>query len=195
MVSQRSLLPLREYADRPRPIRKVLSLGDSHKLRIGFVSLGEPGCGIFAREAIDKGEPLVRFAGHRHIILDRDDCRPFLERCALQVGPDCWAEPVDVGGRGVRFGQFLNHSCEPNGGIGARPEFIVARRTILPNEHITIDYGMAEWDDCIPDCHCGASSCRRGPVGGAKTLIRYYPEVWSQYVREGLVSPWLLHKA
>lgn len=55
---------------------------------------------------------------------------------------------------------FLNHSCEPNVGVGGNIVF-VAMRDIAVGEELTIDYAMIDDDTTRLDCRCGQPTCRR----------------------------------
>ena len=89
------------------------------------------GQGVFATETIPDGEFIGRYLGRR-----------------TQVdGPyTLWVEYED-GPRGYDgYGRlrFLNHRPEPNAEFDDRD--LVATRTLLPGEELTIDYGE-EWAD------------------------------------------------
>jgi uncharacterized protein len=59
---------------------------------------------------------------------------------------------------------FLNHSCEPNVGVGGNVVF-VAMGDIAAGEELTIDYAMFDDDDAEMRCQCGHVACR-GVVSG-----------------------------
>jgi SET domain-containing protein len=59
---------------------------------------------------------------------------------------------------------FLNHSCEPNVGVGGNILF-VAMRDIAAGEELTIDYALFDDNDERMDCQCRRPSCR-GVVSG-----------------------------
>jgi hypothetical protein len=57
---------------------------------------------------------------------------------------------------------FVNHSCDPNAGIGWGDLTLIARKDIAANEEITYDYltsDLDEADDCFV-CNCGSPNCR-----------------------------------
>ncbi|WP_433662231.1 SET domain-containing protein-lysine N-methyltransferase [Nocardia sp. CA-128927] len=61
--------------------------------------------------------------------------------------------------------RLLNHSCDPNLGIRDN-EFgafdFIALRSIAGDEELTWDYATSEYQSiAVPECHCGATACRR----------------------------------
>jgi hypothetical protein len=59
----------------------------------------------------------------------------------------------------------VNHSCEPNVGMGGNV-LLVSMRDIAPGEELTIDYALFLGDPGFAmDCRCGTASCR-GVVRG-----------------------------
>jgi SET domain-containing protein len=55
---------------------------------------------------------------------------------------------------------FLNHSCEPNVGVGGNVVFI-AMRDIPAGEELTTDYALFDDYDGDMVCACGRATCRR----------------------------------
>lgn len=59
----------------------------------------------------------------------------------------------------------VNHSCEPNGGMGGNV-LLVSMREIAAGEELTIDYALFLGDPGFAmDCRCGTGACR-GVVRG-----------------------------
>ncbi len=57
---------------------------------------------------------------------------------------------------------YINHSCEPNSGVGNEFNILVAMNDINENEEITFDYAMTEFDPTYSLlCACGTKSCRK----------------------------------
>ena len=108
------------------------------------------GRGVFAREPIRAGEPIMTFTGPllTYAEIREDDYH-------LQVGADLY-----LGASGLAD-DFVNHSCDPNAGFRAGL-ILVARRDILAEEEITWDYSTAIDETNFPGfvCQCGAKSCR-----------------------------------
>ncbi len=72
-----------------------------------------------------------------------------------------------------RLGDFLNHSCEPNGMVkkSGRRLFVVALRPISPKMEVTVDYSTLLADDDIWEmaCNCATGTCR-GTIGQFSSL-------------------------
>jgi hypothetical protein len=76
-------------------------------------------------------------------------------------------------------GEFMNHSCSPNS-IFLNDDYMVAIRTIEPDEEVTYDYAMSETNTSshMPfNCACGFKECR-GTITGYDLLK---PEVRMKY--------------
>jgi hypothetical protein len=55
---------------------------------------------------------------------------------------------------------WVNHSCEPNAGMGGNV-LLVSMRDIAAGEEITLDYALFLTDPGFAmECHCGAVACR-----------------------------------
>ena len=108
------------------------------------------GKGLFATERIEAGTCLGKVHGKV--------CRPSQiteeqSRYAMWLGRGKVLYP---------FSPFrnLNHSCNPNAQLSLYKDemYVEVKRTIMPGQQITIDYG---WDhtNAIP-CGCGSRLCR-----------------------------------
>ena len=85
-------------------------------------------------------------------------------------------------------GDAINHSCEPNCGMGGAAQ-VVAMRDIEVGESLTFDYAMADGSDYDEfACACGAPSCR-GRVSGTDWQS---PELRARYA--GYMSPYLVRR-
>lgn len=85
-------------------------------------------------------------------------------------------------------GDAVNHSCEPNCGMGGAAQ-VVAMRDIAVGEALTFDYAMADGSDYDEfDCACGSSLCR-GQVSGNDWGR---PELQTRYA--GYFSPYLVRR-
>jgi SET domain-containing protein len=129
------------------------------------------GKGVFARRALESGEPIMTFTGP---LLHRSQLDP--NDYHLQVG-----EELYLGASGSAD-DYVNHSCNPNAGFQGL--VLVALRDIDADEEITWDYSTAidEADfDGFP-CACGAPGCR-----GAVRSFRNLPAAVQTRLR-----PWLL---
>ncbi|MEO8590027.1 MAG: SET domain-containing protein-lysine N-methyltransferase [Flavobacteriales bacterium] len=134
------------------------------------------GNGVFATEAIKKGEPVVQYKGklithaeadaQRHA--DVDTGHTFLFTLN-----EHWIIDANEGGNVARW---INQSCEPNcipyvhehpSGDPRKDKVIIeALRAIKPGEEITYDYGLV-FDEVYTKkllqtwaCRCGSPKCR-----------------------------------
>ncbi|MEQ6341631.1 MAG: SET domain-containing protein-lysine N-methyltransferase [Gammaproteobacteria bacterium] len=130
------------------------------------------GKGVFACGPIAKGERIVTFTGPVWNAAQAD-----FSTYHLQIGEDLYLGPSED------LDDYVNHSCQPNGGFDDGLD-LVALRDILPGEEITWDYGTAidESDFEGFSCQCGAPSCR-----GQVVSFRHLPRTVQEQLR-----PWLL---
>jgi len=85
-------------------------------------------------------------------------------------------------------GDAVNHSCDPNCGMGGAAQ-VVAMRDIGIGEALTFDYAMADGSDYDEfDCACGTSLCRRRVSGTDWTN----PELQQRYA--GYLSPYIVRR-
>lgn len=141
------------------------------------------GKGVFTTARIEPGEIVTRFAGP--VKRDAELATGWEEDHAIQIGPDLYLGPS--GG----LDDFINHSCDPNGGIriaGLKVEF-VAIRVIHPGEELTFDYSTTmSRDRWRMACRCGARGCR-----GLVREFRFLPPtVRDRYVSLGIVPAYVL---
>lgn len=116
------------------------------------------GQGLFAKEALQKGELVSVRGGH---IITRD-----MEQ-KMEKPQGYWGYPISdtlllapfTAAEVTRVMMFLNHSCEPNVGILGQILFI-AMRDIAPDEELTIDYAMFGGEETSMTCNCQKPSCR-----------------------------------
>lgn len=86
-------------------------------------------------------------------------------------------------------GDAINHSCDPNCGMGGAAQ-VVAMRDITVGEELTFDYAMADGSDYDEfACACGSPSCR-GTVTGNDWAR---PELQQRYA--GYISPYLVRRS
>jgi SET domain-containing protein len=121
------------------------------------------GRGLFAIEAIAKGEIVCVKGGHLHNRAELVKNAGVVNDADLQVADDLFLAPRTAAEfEGVMM--FLNHSCEPNVGIQGQIVF-VSLREIAVGEELTIDYAMIDQDTEPMECRCGAAGCRRVVTG------------------------------
>ena len=140
------------------------------------------GRGLFAERPIYKNEIIAIWGGSlvplaemaRLTADERQQCVQIDEGLYLWTGD---AEP--------RAADFLNHSCDPNAGMGDQFT-IVAIRDIAADEEVCIDYAMCDsssYDEF--HCCCGTAACR-GRVTGEDWRL---PAVQRRY--RGYFAPYL----
>ncbi|MGE5249686.1 MAG: SET domain-containing protein [Bacteroidota bacterium] len=142
------------------------------------------GCGVFAREPIQKGELIVLWGGRVVAAEELDPEMPNFTQRILQIEDGFYLEtPEDL-----EPADCFNHACDPNlgfsGQIGLR-----AMRDIEVGEELNFDYAMCDgsrYDEF--DCYCGGEHCR-GRVTGEDWRI---PELWTRY--SGYFSPYLARR-
>jgi SET domain-containing protein len=72
----------------------------------------------------------------------------------------------------TKFGRSINHSCEPNCGVGFNGThwYYKAFRDIKKGEELLYDYAMANYKvENFPRCLCGSARCRND-IKGYRTL-------------------------
>jgi uncharacterized protein len=141
------------------------------------------GNGVYALQAIKKGELLGMFGG---VILTGTELKTVsdtIRSLSIQVEDNLYLVTRVLGA-----GDHFNHSCEPNAGLNGQIA-LVAMRDIAPDEEVTFDYATCDSSDYDEfACACGAVNCRRQVTGNDWKL----PELWEKY--DGYFSPYLAHK-
>jgi hypothetical protein len=125
---------------------------------------GIEGMGVHAIEAIAGGEVVAVKGGH---IVDGAAVVSLPEAIrdsAFRIAADCFLAALTQDEHdGVMM--RVNHSCEPNVGLGGNV-LLVSMRDIPAGEELTLDYAMFLADPGFAmACHCGAAACR-GTVTG-----------------------------
>lgn len=132
------------------------------------------GNGMFAVEALAKGERLIEYKGTRrtHEEVDAGDSGDVDSgHTFLFTLNEVWVIDANVKGNDARW---INHSCEPNcEAILIESEddpelskvFIDAIRAIKPGEELTYNYGITLAERQTPrlkkiwECRCGSKTC------------------------------------
>ncbi len=145
------------------------------------------GRGVHAAEVIAGGEVVAVKGGH---IVDGSAAAGLPEAIrdsAFPIGPDLFLAALTPGEYdGVMM--RINHSCEPNLGMGGNV-LLVAMRDIAVGEELTIDYALFLGDPGFAmDCRCGTAACR-GVVRGTDWMRT---DLRARY--RGWFSWWLQHK-
>lgn len=139
------------------------------------------GCGIYAREWVQRGELLVGWGGDVLTGEQLADMPALIQRYSIQVEENLYL----VTTRPIAPADYVNHCCDPNAGLSGQMT-LVALRNIAPNEEVCFDYAMSDgspYDEF--NCACGAPNCR-GRVTGNDWMR---PELWKRYA--GHFSPYL----
>src|SRR5512139_3491294 len=139
------------------------------------------GCGVFARQPIQKGELISLWGGRIVTEAELDPNMSDFTQRILQIEEGFYLETPSM----LEPADCFNHSCDPNigftGQIGLR-----AMRDIEAGEELNFDYAMCDgsaYDEF--ECYCGASNCR-GTVRGSDWSL---PDLWEKY--DGYFMPYL----
>jgi uncharacterized Zn-binding protein involved in type VI secretion len=157
-MGQHGGMPIGGYEDAPRVQSWIIP-----KARKGGASAIE-GQGVHAVEVIAAGEVVAVKGGH---IVDSSAVAslPYaIRNSAFQIAADCFLAALtqdEYNGVMMR----VNHSCEPNVGLGGNV-LLVSMRDIAVGEELTIDYALFLGDPGFAmECRCEAAACR-GVVKG-----------------------------
>jgi len=148
---------------------------------------GIEGAGVHAIEAIASGEVVAVKGGHLVDGAAVASLPEALRDSAFQIAADSFLAALTSGEHdGVMM--RVNHSCEPNAGVGGNV-LVVSMRDIAAGEEITLDYALFLTDPGFAmECHCGAVACR-GIVTGTDWMRA---DVQERY--RGWFSWWLEQK-
>jgi len=139
------------------------------------------GFGLYAREAIAKGELLVVWGGE--IMTEEELALIPVERQThgIQIDESIYMVPLVEGD----LADFVNHSCDPNAGLSGQI-VLVALRDIVVDEEVCYDYAMSDSSDYDEfECACRSPICRHCITGSDWKL----PELQERY--KGYFSPYL----
>ncbi len=114
------------------------------------------GFGSYALAPIPAGTIVAAFGGTPMDRVTFDLQNPERRSRSIQIDDDTFLlGPVER-----EPGDAVNHSCDPNCGMGGAAQ-VVAMRDIAVGEAITFDYAMADGSDYDEfDCVCGSAVCR-----------------------------------
>lgn len=146
--------------------------------RVSVVS----GLGLFAQRPFYKDEIIAIWGGSLIGLAQVTELTAAERRQCVQIDEDLY---LWTGDAEPRAADFLNHSCDPNAGMGGQFT-IVAMRDIGTDEEICIDYAMCDgssYDEF--HCHCDTRACR-GRVTGEDWRL---PAVQHRY--RGYFTPYL----
>jgi SET domain-containing protein len=119
------------------------------------------GTGVFAREAIRKGEQVMEFGGQ---LISREEMLSgnYRYRSIWPVAKDRFLA-LPLTDEELSLDEYLNHSCDANCWLEDEVT-LSARRDIAAGEEITLDQGTWNIEDAYVEdrtaCTCGAADCR-----------------------------------
>ena len=118
---------------------------------------------MFATESIETGEKILIWGGHYVHQAEAEKAKSE-GKYVMQWDDDLYSVEDARGGEEA---YFINHSCEPNAWMGDMFT-IVAKKDIVPDEEITVDYAVFEVDPMYMskwECECGSVHCRKKVTG------------------------------
>ena len=145
------------------------------------------GQGVHAVEAIAAGEVVAVKGGH---LMDGSAAAGLpdaIRDSAFQIAADCFLAAL-TGDEHDGVMMRVNHSCEPNVGMGGNV-LLVSMRDIAAGEELTIDYALFLGDPgFVMECRCATGACR-GVVRGTDWMRADLQERY-----RGWFSWWLQQK-
>ena len=133
------------------------------------------GLGLFARDAIARGEIVAVKGGHVLTASQWRGLEPTLGPAEIQIAEDLVIAPVRSDHRDGSM-LYTNHSCDPNVAIQGQI-VLVAMRDVAPGEELTIDWATTDDGDYTLSCRCGSPRCR-GTITGKDWMD---PELQRRY--------------
>ena len=127
------------------------------------------GRGLFAREAIPRGEIVAVKGGYVLSAGEWEELTTTLGPAEIQITEDLVVAPV---AQAERDGAMLytNHSCDPNIALQGQIVFI-AMHDIASGEELTHDWATTDDGDYSMPCRCGTARCR-GTITGKDWMRR-----------------------
>ncbi len=142
------------------------------------------GVGIFAREKIHKGEPVIILGGVVVPINDLAEYKQGMGQIGVQIDDGFFLAPTTR--NEIEKSGAVNHSCDPN--IGFDGSVIVkAIRDIEIGEECLVDYAFAYTLLDPFDCNCESDNCRKHITGNdwqIKGLQEKYGDYFAYFIRK-----------
>jgi uncharacterized protein len=144
------------------------------------------GRGVHAIEPIPAGEVVAVKGGHIVDAATVAGLPEAIRNSGFQIADDLYLAALHAGEYDDVM-MLVNHSCEPNLGMGGNV-CLVSMRDIAPGEELTIEYALFLSADpgMVMDCHCGSATCR-GRVTGTdwmrESLHQQYQGWFSWWVQ------------
>jgi len=163
-------------------------------LRVEIRPSPSHGNGMFAKAHIRQGE-VVAIWGGKFVEKDEAEKARKAGKMVQQIEEGVY-DVFDSEEASKDPTYMMNHSCDPN--VWMNDEVtLVARRSIEPEEELTIDYAMFEADEdhVLPwECKCGSPTCRKKITGKdwrLRELQRRYGEHFSPLINRRIRTPGL----
>ena len=136
-------------------IASELNEKNKHRVRAGKSSAG---LGLFAKDTFKKGERIVEYVGKRLTNKEVEAIRS--NKYLLEINSKVTID----GSPRINIARYANHSCKPNAeaDIIRRRMFLLAKKTILPGDEITWDYGKEYFNEYIKKGNCRCAPCDSG---------------------------------
>ncbi len=120
------------------------------------------GMGTFAKKNIKKGMLLMIFGGYVLSHKEEKGLPKKISDLGIQIENGFTIGPISASQN--LFGNFVNHSCEPNAGIRGQIS-LYSMRNIKKGEEICFDYGTVLFGSKNKPtyemkCHCHSKTCR-----------------------------------
>ena len=123
------------------------------------------GRGVHAIAPIAKGEVVTVKGGHIVSAATVAALPDAIRNSGFQIADDLYLAALNENEYDDVM-MLVNHSCEPNLGMGGNIA-LVSMRDIEPGEELTIEYALflCGGPAVVLECHCGSAACR-GTVTG-----------------------------
>jgi SET domain-containing protein len=120
------------------------------------VKRSSAGLGLFAGEAIEKGQLIIEYTGER---ISEDEANRRGGRYLFQVTDELVIDGTDR----KNTARYINHACKPNSEAEHDEDddriYIRAKKRIKEGEEITYHYGKEYFNDIIGKEGCRCATC------------------------------------
>lgn len=146
---------------------------------------GTYGRGVFAKEALKKGETLFVMGGYICDIGQENQGGEFCANYNMDISVTHSFSPITESDLDLMPQHLVNHSCEPNAGFSDTVT-MVAIKDIDDGQEIRYDYAFVMWSSPESEVHyelrcgCGTPSCR-GLIREDDWMIRSLQEKYGAY--------------
>lgn len=140
--------------------------------------------GIFAKQDIQKDEPINVFGGIAVPKTEIEEYRKIISHAGVQVSDDFFIVPSsneEIVEQGI-----FNHSCKPNVGFNSSIT-MVAIKDIKTGEELVMNYAFMETFFDAFNCNCGSSECRKvidSNTWKDNVFQKKYAKYYSPYLRD-----------